>query len=235
MWVRILFVWSAKLLTDKVKKKYNKTRRQRLCDRVQAINSCVWEWGGRTTLLQDQSRGLVLRRVASGVQWKWGIRNKKWEKWMAPRMHVEQLLHVIVKHTMATETCADYQPGNTGSSLCTVHPQSPRLSSWLFLLMWPLMPTDGRRAELPWRHAPLFRAAAVPLCAFERGQLEHWQCVKLQNHNEVHSSGRSWFWGLSWTEKKLQPSKKPKKRQGLFQHFCSNIKEKLSVCFSFMN
>lgn len=33
---------------------------------------------------------------------------------MSPRMYVRQLFHVIVKHTMATETSADYQPGNMG-------------------------------------------------------------------------------------------------------------------------
>lgn len=33
---------------------------------------------------------------------------------MSPRMHVRQLFHVIVKHTMATETSTDYQPGNMG-------------------------------------------------------------------------------------------------------------------------
>ena len=33
---------------------------------------------------------------------------------MSPCMHVKRPFHVIVKHTMATETSGDYQPGNTG-------------------------------------------------------------------------------------------------------------------------
>lgn len=33
---------------------------------------------------------------------------------MSPRMHVKRPFHVIVKHMMATETSANYQPGNMG-------------------------------------------------------------------------------------------------------------------------
>lgn len=33
---------------------------------------------------------------------------------MSPRMHVKRPFHVIVKHMMATETSAEYLPGNKG-------------------------------------------------------------------------------------------------------------------------
>lgn len=38
----------------------------------------------RDSLLSNNTRRPCLRAEGCGVQWKWGIRNKKWEGWMSP-------------------------------------------------------------------------------------------------------------------------------------------------------
>lgn len=80
---------------------------------------------------------------------------------MAPRMHVKQLFHVIVKHAMATETSADYQPGNIGplGALSTHRAQNFQHDFFSFFKT-----TDGQQAEQISKHGPLFRALSHCVC-----------------------------------------------------------------------
>lgn len=74
---------------------------------------------------------------------------------MGPRMHVKQLFHVIVKHTMATETSTDYQPGNIGPLGALSTHRAQNFQHDFFSIF---KTTDGQQVEQLSKHGLLFRA-----------------------------------------------------------------------------
>lgn len=84
---------------------------------VWSINPRAWAWAWACVAahqpLSDSTRSRVWRlRLGPGENEESGIRSER-AGWALACMS-KQLFHVIVKHTMATETSADYQPGNIG-------------------------------------------------------------------------------------------------------------------------